>query len=304
MSYSVVIPCYKNFEELELLLLDIAHTNKRHKPERIIVVNDSNDSSIQYAKGLLSSELLPEIETIDIRQHLGPLGAFEVGLDSVTTDYAILLHSDTRLSNENSVNGQKFTSIMNGTKYMFTVDIYDDPLSVLYSYIKQTKDAGIVACHTLQREHYRYIAGGIRSLGRDRLPYSNTRNYMFETLWLYGKHVAGEAWQRVHSVDSYAFAVKMEAYNKTKFNHAYAPYLYFFDDFCARLRMNANHIYVTTDTVVYHPYTSKSIDGKKSKPKLEDYRKAVDLFKREYNLHPIWDGYALEEYYVSEVYQR
>ena len=309
MSYTVVIPTYHNFDGISVLLSNIATITKKHKPTSIIIVNDGQDEQTQYAGEILSSELLPPIQVMNI-PHSGPLVAMQTGLDAVKTEYAIVIHDDTRLTNHITIHGHEFIDIVQGRKIRFRIEtgqqngkivqfFMEDPLSLLYNHIidpySQESKVGMVSCCALNAQSPYFIQGGYRALGRNNFPFTPCKQSKFEKLWLYGQFVGPERWKPVHSIDTHIFIIQIEAYRQVGFNPNYHPYLFGFDDFCARFRQTGYKIYFTTDTVVYHPKTSMNIEGKLSKPTPEQMKHAIGQFMEDWKNSDMWKIDAIEE---------
>ena len=315
MSYTIVIPTYFNFDGISILLSNIATFTQKHKPHSILIVNDGCDEQTQYASEILASELLPPIHVINI-PHSGPLVAMQTGLDAVKTEYAMILHDDTRLTNHITIGGHVFTNTVLGQKLRFRIEtarnrrgevvqfFMEDPLSLLYNHIVDTfsieSNVGMVSCFALNAQSPYYIQGGYRALGRNNLPFTPCKQSKFENLWLYGQFVESERWKPVHSIDTHIFIIKIDAYRQVGFNPNYNPYLFGFDDFCARFRQAGYKIFFTTDTVVYHPKTSMNIEGKLSKPTPEQMKQAITQFMKDWKDSDIWALNAVEHIHTIQ----
>jgi len=311
MSYTVVIPCYRNFEQLRLLLIDIANTNKKYRPEKIVIVNDGFDEQIQYASQILGSTLLPPLEVINLQNHAGPLIALEEGLRSVKTPYSIILHSDVRLRHPNmQITENSFVTYRNAkvkgsirrVEEQYKIEfVTDDPLSLLYFKIAKTPDAFGVGCYGLGIEYANGIESGERALSYRGLPYTFMKKHFFDRLWYqsqFTKHVTQThrlSWKRICSIDTTCVALNMQCYLAFGFNHEFSPYLYFFDDFCGMLRLAGRHLYMTMDTVIYHPEKRVKPEGSLSYITPEDYTQKVQLFVSRWNKNPIWEIGSLYE---------
>jgi glycosyltransferase involved in cell wall biosynthesis len=237
-NYTVVIPYYNDYTNLCLLLQDIARTNQRFRPEKILIVNDGSTDNIFDIPDKYNIDLLPEISLITI-DHSGPKEALIRGLNSVETDFSIVLHSDARLLT-------KFTNSY----------VHKDVLSVLYYHCSDADDAISVSCFSLHSygidKSMDYITGGFRSIDTTMnktemvVPYYN---YRFKSL--VKDSLSG--WFRVFSVSSNIFTLNMNIFREVgKFDDSVSNHRYFLDDLFAKSRSKGYHVYFTYDTVIFH----------------------------------------------------
>lgn len=257
-NYTIVIPAYNCAHELRQLIADIQINCQKYKPKSILIVNDcSIDDDTKYIANIYTSSEL-SIKCLQMPEHLGPLHTEQAGLDAVNTDYAIVLHSDTRLSSNSKVN-----------------NVYSDVLSLLACYIDKTPDAIAVSAFSLCIENPKKIRNGPRSLGIDGLPYSYYREFNFATL----RRVRFYDWKEVFSIDSDIYALRMKYYHEIKFDERFAPYLYYHDDFFARARLKGYRTYLTQDAVAFHPRFANKPEGSLAIINDELYTRNLRLFK-------------------------
>ncbi|NTU72669.1 glycosyltransferase family 2 protein [Candidatus Roizmanbacteria bacterium] len=127
MNISVVIPVYKNTEEL---VKNLKHNLPFLKETEVIVVNDFPDVSIQ--KDLVD---FPQIILIENKMNLGFAGAVNTGVAEATHPYVMLLNSDVRLRDSSYV---KSISHFKEDSSLFAV-----------SFAQIEKDGNIVGRNTL-----------------------------------------------------------------------------------------------------------------------------------------------------------
>jgi len=271
-GYSIIIPTFNCASELRQLLEDIIEITKRYRPRVILVSDDgSTDDETKYIPRIYTSSLFP-MKLIENEEHKGPFYAERAALEEVDTEYAIILHSDIRLQGKPPVE-----------------NLYSDILSVLISYISQTDDALIVSAYSLALDNPKKVHYGPRSLGRDKLPYSYYRRFNFYT-------IRGiKPWCREFSADGAIYALRMKCYREVGgFDEAFAPYLYYHDDFCARARQRGYHVYFTKDVVAYHPRFQNKPQASLAVVNPDLYTNHADAFKIRWKDSPVWVRASLE----------
>lgn len=294
MEYEVVITTFNNTildrymsdgrynHYLDYLIDDIHSATIRYLPKRIILVDDcSTDDITPYKASYWNTSRIP-ITHISTKEHKGPFYAEQLGLSNVSTPYAIVCHADARLQGY----FQNPYTHPNG-RVPFVIKVYDDPLSVLVSYLDQTGDAIAVGCSSLTlpcNPIGNLVANGMRSLGIDRLPYTYRRKFKFDTLLL-NKYYT---WQECYSIDDICFALRMEFYNKIGYNEKFAPYLYYHDDFYARAREQGYRTYFTQETVTYHRNTKQKPLNSLAIVHDEMYEDQAEAFHERYDDTILW----------------
>lgn len=293
-NYTLLIPHYQDYDNLVLLLKDIHDSNHKHQPQKIIIVDDSSyDDRVRFIHKQYASSQLPPIE-LRVINHQGPFYAESYGLDKITTDYAIICHSDTRLL------GNVKSVLPDGVKF------FDDVLSVLYHYITESKDAVAVACPTVWEGDWTHvqftdpnkildpirIIGGIRGMATEGIPYSVYRDLQIGPI----KSVTLDDWQRVCSIDNSIYALDLNKYREVGgFDKLFAPYGYYHDDFFGRCRMKGYHTYSTQDTIAYHPHGRDKPKGSLATYDGDRFLADIKAFKDRWNQHAVWQSDALRD---------
>jgi len=271
-KYEVVIPYYDDYDNLCLLLQDIARCNQRFKPERILIVNDGSlDNRILEIPVKYNIDLLPtiELETID---HSGFKVALEHGLRSVKTKFATVVHSDTRL-------------ISNKTK----VDLFKDVFSVLFFHIRDVEDAMTVSCFSLDSYNDSinkdYIVGGLRHMGSEGMI---IHHHMFRASGLIP--IMWTKWYRCFSVSDNIFAINVDLYKEVGgFDDNLSKHGLFLDDFLATSRVKGYHTYFTHETVAYHSRKKVLPENSFCEMDSNDNEYFLDKWKD----HSVWTEIAL-----------
>jgi len=267
INYSIVITTYNNPAHLKLLIQDIHTCTKRYLPSEIIISDDcSSGNDVFFVAKRFSTRSIP-IRALKLKNHAGPLYAEAAGLNAVKTEFAIVLHADTRLVGD------------------CQIEMYNDPLSVLASFVSQTSDASAVSLYSLAIENSIHVQRGPRSLGIDGMPYSYYMDYRFASLFEI------EAWHRDFSCDGNIYALRMDAYNKVNgFDVDFAPYLFYHDDFFARARQKGYHVYFTRDTVAYHPRYADKPEGTLAIADGRLYTLKSELFAERWGGSSMWSA--------------
>jgi len=274
-SYMVVVPYYNDYNNLCLLLQDIARTNQRFKPEKILIIDDGSDKSIEDISNKYNISLLPDI-SIKRTDHLGVKNAINIGLNQVDSDYAIILHSDTRLLSPNT------------NSY-----VHKDVLSVLFYHCSDVEDAMTVSCFSLSdidgSTSNDYVSRGFRhvNINHDEkfisIPYNR---YRFASL----KTQSHIGWFRVLSVSDNIFTLNMNLFREIDgFDNTISEYGYYLDDFLGKSRSKGYHTYFTYDTVAFHERQKKKSENSLAVYKQEDF----ELFCNKWINNDIWKEVSL-----------
>ena len=269
IDYTVVIPAYNCAAFLRVLIDNIQSNCRKYRPQSILIVDDGScddDNATKFVANIYSSSSLP-IRCIPT-EHRGPLFAEQTGLDAVNTDYAVVMHSDTRLLH----------------KFYKRDDVHSDTLSVLASYISQVSNAVAIAPFTMCYEMPNRVQTGPRALGIDKLPYSYYRQYEFDGL----KKVKYNDWKEIYSCDNALYIMRMSCYNEIRFDEAFAPYLYYHDDFFARARLKGFCTYITQDVIAFHPRFIKKPENSLSIMSDELYQRNRKLFLSRWTDNAAW----------------
>jgi len=274
-DYSIVIPYYNDYNNLCLLLQDIAQTNQRFKPQKIIVVSDGATDNVSDIPERYNIDLLPEISLIEIPQS-GVKKALVAGLNQVSTKYSIVLHSDVRLLTNNT------------NSY-----IHKDVLSVLYYHCSDVEDAMSVSCFSLSNlsntKNKDYVSRGYRVIhisGTDSsilVHYSSHRviGLIKDSLW---------TWFRVFSVSDNIFTLNMNLYHEVGgFDDTISDYGFFLDDFLAKSRVKGYHTYFTYDTVAFHKFDAEKPEGSMAHINESDWQDFCDKWAGD----PAWTELSL-----------
>jgi len=263
-DYTLVVPAYNCADQLHSLVEDIrAVTPEKYLPKRMILVDDASpDDNTRFAGPTLSTSALP-IDVVTLDDHLGFPGAAIEGMKQVDTDYAILMHADTRLQ----------------AKLAFAkpIKIYKDALGVLATYIQSDPEIFAVAPTTLLLEKRRFIVGGMRQVSRNVVPCSRLASMMFEPI----RQNKFLAWTSTHSLDTHCVAVQMQTYKEYPF-FSEMGHFFFFDDWCFELRKQGKHCYVTTDTVVFHSMNKERPGGSSAVATSESYSDKLKLWQEKW----------------------
>jgi len=254
IDYEIVIPAFNCADELKQLFEDIHETCDRYKPKRIIVVDDaSDDDETKYVGNIYHSRHFP-VKTLVVNQHKGPFYAEKLGLDSVQSEFAIVLHSDTRLNVKIEVPDRLKPIWRRDLFIKLSKRLISDTLSVLASYISQVENAAVVTCYSLDDRKTVKVSRGRRALGINKIPYSHYMEANFFTLKQADRFYN---WQYIYSMDSNIYAVRTKVYKEIGFDELFAPYWLYHDDFCARARQAGYQSYLTQDVVAFHPLTKR-----------------------------------------------
>ena len=271
-KYEVVIPYYDDYDNLCLLLQDIARCNQRFEPERILIVNDgSTDDRISEVPTKYNINLLPTIEVVNI-DHSGFKSALEHGLSLVETEYAMIVHSDTRL-------------ISNKTK----VDLFKDVFSVLFFHIIDVDDAMTVSCFSLDSYNNSiskdYISAGLRHMSGKGMVIHHHRfraSGLIPIMWT--------KWYRCFSVSDNILAMNVKLYREVGgFDDKLSQHGLFMDDFLATSRVKGYHSYFTHETVAFHSITNDKPEGSLSRIENND----EEYFSEKWKEHPAWTEISL-----------
>lgn len=293
-DYTLLIPHYQDYDNLVWLLKDIHDTNHKHQPQKIIIIDDgSYDDRIRFIPQQYKSNRLPPIE-LRLIKHQGPFYAETYGLDRVSTNFAIICHSDTRLA------GNVKQVIPSNEKF------FEDVLSVLYHYITESHDAVAVGCHTVwegdwSRINFKdpknildpiRITGGLRGVGIEGIPYSLQFGKQIGPL----KRVTLDDWQRVYSINSSIYALNMKYYRMMQgFDKTFAPYGFYHDDFFARCRGQKLHTYLTQDCIAYHPHGRDKPDSSLATYDGDRFMSDMKIFKDRWQENPMWLSDSLRD---------
>jgi len=264
--YTIVIPVYKDYENLRNLLNQIMEAN--YSPTEILIIDDGSRRDDMKYLGSVYSTNDTKVKVFRLDKHSGPYYAEVAGLDLVKTEYAVVLHSDTSIQGDLRVE-------------------HSDVLNVLLSYIDQTDEATAMSCFGVDINNPRIISKSPRVLGDDKIPYSQYLMYDFPSL------VPALKWREVLSFDSGCYVLRMSTYEKLGYREKYAPYKLYFDDFLARAREEEARAFYTTDTVYYHPYSYQQ------KPKAslavvpENWSEVANKWTEEWSSSSLWQSSSL-----------
>ena len=276
-GYEVVIPYYDDEGSLKELFEDIHTTVRRTFPRRILVIDDGSNNPPDYACKFYQSGSLSII--VLKRPHLGELEAVRHGLLKVETDYAMVMHSDTKLA---------------GNFGYLDAKIYQDSMSWLYYCISHTSYTSAVSLHSLCLERPMRLIGGARGIGFNGVPYSYLRDYHPNPIFA---NVYDE-WAEAVSCDSYMVAMKMDVYRKVGFRKRYGPYKYFWDDYFMRAREEKKHLFITQKVVAFHPKFKEKPQGSKSLLTSDDYSRIHKAFTEDMEEKRFF--YSRESFYGVE----
>ena len=265
--YSIVIPVYNDFDNLDLLLKDISVKCVRHRPETIILVDDGSTEKLsEWFRFKKNSYSLPIVKTLRIPQS-GPAYAVSVGLSKVETPYCFVIDSDVRLE----VNTKSCK--------------HDDPLSVCYWHGEGIEDLSAIGCYLVDsyREDLSYHS--VVSKGPLVLT-SEEKNYrIVETHYNFKVdsiiNLALTPVEIVFSLPSSFYMLNMNLFKTLGgFDDTFAPYGFYLSDYLARGREKKHQTYLTYETLVFH----------KKKPKKQKGTKAIYTEISAQEFHKKWDG--------------
>lgn len=248
MSYSIVIPTYNRVKALTALIEDIKESPVTKFPDEIIIADDgSDDEEIGYVAPIMTDSLIP-IRHMPL-QHRGQPYAIKDALETVSSKIAIIMHDDIRLIAKEEL----------PKRYK----VVDNPLETLSAMAYNSKTAGIASPFILSLEYPRYILHGDIAFHETSLKTYSAQWHMFFSPV---RRVGEYRWHPRTTTHGYCFALKMEAYRKTKgIDTIFNPFKWE-QDLSFQIRQAGYKVYLTHDVVVYHApvttYPSGSIRGK------------------------------------------
>ncbi len=205
--------------------------------------------------------------------HYGFPTAVREGLEQVDTDYAVVLHADTRLVGKLKLQ-QKDTPA-----------VIKDPLGAIVHYLSTTDDEVIaVSPFSLMIGASRNVVGGMRMLGDGNIPTSRFRGNFFEPL----RNIEIYNWTSVHALDHHCIAIHMHAYKECPLDVS-CGHFFCFDDWATQVRKEGYYLYLTSNTVVYHPAKKEKPEGSLSIPSEETYTAGLQLFQEKWGKTDLWD---------------
>lgn len=266
-SYSIVIPFYNDFENLDLLLKDISTTCIRFRPSTIIIVDDGSSEKVSEWFSFRRSEYaLPPVKILRI-PNCGPAHATSVGLSKVESDYAFVIDSDIRLVV--NTRGCKFT----------------DVLSVCFWHTSLIKDVSALGCYLVDSyrdglSYHGVISKSAHILSNGQLNEIN-RGYRIDPLLKLQLSFT----DKVLSLSSSFYLLSMEAYREVGgFDDTFSPYGLYLSDFLARARDINYQSYITYETLAFHPKVSEKPEG--SKAKFSEV--SISEFEKKWSEHESW----------------
>lgn len=276
--YTILITHYKEPKRLQLLIEDIHDTLNKYMPKSILIVDDCSgmNDRLKSIKNIYSTGSLP-IRLLQTQSHSGPYHAVTRGLDSIDTEYAVVMHSDTELIGE-----------AKPVKYK-------DCVGYLYNCCQSIPKASIVTAFGIDVNNYSLISKSNRGIGVDKLPFSIQVMYTYESL--------ARPWRglrEVASIDSGCYAIEMDTYHELGFREKYAPYKYYLDDFCARCRGIDKHVYLTSYTVYYHLYSYKRKPNGSLAVASAITQDMLDTWREEWDGHQLWHGSSFDRHITNK----
>lgn len=118
MKYSIIIPCYNEAENLEILLQKILPLCKKYEVEFVLVENGSKDSSKSLFENLPAMQN-EHIVRVYVKKNRGYGYGLQQGLKVCTGDYVGWLHADMQVPIEEMVSFLDYLEKKEGKKKYF-----------------------------------------------------------------------------------------------------------------------------------------------------------------------------------------
>ena len=101
MKYSIIIPCYNEYNNLLVLLDKIKIILDQNKNLQIVIVNNG---STDDTSNLLKKYKLQNLKFVILKKNLGYGGGIKAGISSINTDIICWTHADEQVKIEDVVN--------------------------------------------------------------------------------------------------------------------------------------------------------------------------------------------------------
>lgn len=276
--YTVVIPTYCNPDGLRNLIEDIKGvTPEKYMPARVIIVDDASpDEDTRFIGSILTTSAL-KIDTISLTTQVGYPEAANIGIMGADTEIVILIHSDVRLDG--------------GLQLPDTVKpVISDPLGLLWTKLSKTDpEVAAVSPFILAEHRPNRVYGGHRMISRQQVPFSQFRKYYFEPLRQTGLY----DWKGMPLLDHCCVALRYDLMKKYPLSNQ-CGHFFCFDDWCATVRTDGYYLYLTADTVAYHPVRGEKPPGSLSIPSELTYSKGLARFQEKWIDTGLWEKNAAE----------
>lgn len=101
MKYSIIIPCYNEYNNLLVLLDKIKIILDQNKNLQIVIVNNG---STDDTSSLLKKYKMQNLKFVILKKNLGYGGGIKAGINSINTDIICWTHADEQVKIEDVVN--------------------------------------------------------------------------------------------------------------------------------------------------------------------------------------------------------
>lgn len=113
MKYSIIIPCYNEFDNIDNLVKELKNFNKKYNVEFILVENGSKDKSREKFKRIENKYKNIKIVYVDNNQGYGY--GIKQGLKVAKGDYVGWLHADMQVAPEELIKPFEFLETIDST---------------------------------------------------------------------------------------------------------------------------------------------------------------------------------------------